>query len=65
MHYGQIHHGLAGEMRRYYGPEWPEHAAILNPRVLEDLELVKLQGYPRLMLFPLYLDVNCYIFCVL
>ena len=58
MHYGQIFHGLAGEMRRYYGPEWPEHVAILNPKDPEDLELLKLQGYPRLMMFPMYLDLN-------
>lgn len=49
---GQITHGMMSELRHHFGYSWPEHAAILNPKVVRRLDLLKMQGYPRLIFVP-------------
>lgn len=63
---GQVMHGLVHEVRRHYGMFWPERVAVLNPEVLERLDLVKLQGYPDLLLFPVQLAFQHFVYlCML
>ena len=55
---GQITHGMVSEVRHHYGPSWPEHVAILNPEVLSRLDLLKMQGYPKLIFVPVQPDLQ-------
>lgn len=55
--FGQVLHGLVGVVRKHYGPGWPEHVAVLNPSVIERMDLLALQKYPKLIMVPLPLAV--------
>ena len=54
--WGHILHGTARVLRRHLGRSWPEHVAVLDLDVLEHLQLLKLQGYPDIMIVLLILE---------
>lgn len=56
---GQVLHGMSRLLRSEYGNGWPEHAALIFPAVLDRVEVLKLQGYPGLMLAVVYLSCAC------
>lgn len=58
-HLGQVLHGMSRLLRSEYGNGWPEHAALIFPAVLDRVEVLKLQGYPGLMLAVVYLSCAC------
>lgn len=53
MDFGQLLHGCVGMLREHYGDCWLEHVAVLNPAVIEKLDLLTLQRYPDVMVIPL------------
>ena len=57
-HYGQVLHGLVKLLRKQYGSGWAEFVAIIDPAVLERVDLPKLLGYPPLMLIILNLVLH-------
>ena len=54
---GKFCTALVGVVRKHYGPGWPEHVAVLNPSVIERMDLLALQKYPKLIMVPLPLAV--------
>lgn len=48
-HWGQVMWGMVRVLRSFFGVSWPEHAVIVDFSVVEKLDLIALQGYPKLI----------------
>ncbi|CAK9026036.1 Myeloid leukemia factor, partial [Durusdinium trenchii] len=46
--------GIVGELKRHFGSTWPEEAVVLDFSQTERLDLVSLQGCPKLIVVLLY-----------
>ena len=52
--------GIVGELKRHFGSTWPEEAVVLDFSQTERLDLVSLQGCPKLIVVLLSLNgVKC------